>query len=127
MVSLRPRAQSERGCRRTVSRGRRRCWRRSATAAAAGGGLVCDGGCGGLLLHYGVRRRHGVTKGGQGSLPPSHGLVFPARGGGGGACGGVCACSCVAWCSRPRRGGWGSLTLSPPGESLARTRRLLVD
>ena len=47
--------------------------------------------------------------------------------GGGGACGGVCACSCVAWCSRPRRGGWGSLTLSPPGESWARTRRLLVD
>ena len=35
-------------------------------------------------------------------------------GGGGGrdACGGLCD----AWCSRPRQGGHGSLTLSPPGE-----------
>ena len=47
------------------------------------------------------------------------------------ACPGHCGCGgvrgvlcarvgkCVAWCSWPRWGGWGSLTLSPPGESPA--------
>ena len=42
--------------------------------------------------------------------------------GGGGACGGLCD----AWCSRPRQGGHGSLTLSPPGECSVWTRRLPV-
>ena len=32
----------------------------------------------------------------------------------------------VAWCSRPRWGGWRSLTLSPPGELSAWTRHLQV-
>ena len=38
----------------------------------------------------------------------------------------VCLGKCVAWCSRPRWGGWGSLTLSPPGELSAWTRHLQV-
>ena len=49
-------------------------------------------------------------------------LVVEARRGGGGACGGLCD----AWCSRPRQGGHGSLTLSPPGECSDWTRRLPV-
>ena len=42
--------------------------------------------------------------------------------------GGLCVRvgKCVAWCSRPRWGGWGSLTRSPPGESMAWTRQLQV-
>ena len=38
----------------------------------------------------------------------------------------VCVGKCVARCSRPRWGGWGSLTLSPPGELSAWTRHLQV-
>ena len=38
----------------------------------------------------------------------------------------VCVGKCVAWCSRPRWGGWRSLTLSPPGELSAWTRHLQV-
>ena len=38
----------------------------------------------------------------------------------------VCVGKCVAWCSRPRWGSWGSLTLSPPGELSAWTRHLQV-
>ena len=49
-------------------------------------------------------------------------LVVVARVGGRDACGGWC----VAWCSRPRQGGHGSLTLSPSGEHPVWTRRLLV-
>ena len=59
----------------------------------------------------------------------SHGCAAPGPaplrlrvGGGGGACGGLCD----AWCSRPRQGGHGSLTLSPPGECSVWTRRLPV-
>ena len=37
-----------------------------------------------------------------------------------------CLGKCVAWCSRPRWGGWRSLTLSPPGELSAWTRHLQV-
>ena len=37
-----------------------------------------------------------------------------------------CLGKCVAWCSRPRWGGWGSLALRPPGELSAWTRHLQV-
>ena len=37
-----------------------------------------------------------------------------------------CLGKCAAWCSRPRWGGWRSLTLSPPGELSAWTRHLQV-
>ena len=35
-----------------------------------------------------------------------------------------CLGKCVAWCSRPRWGGWRSPTLSPPGELSAWTHHL---
>ena len=37
-----------------------------------------------------------------------------------------CLGKCVAWCSRPRWGGWRSLALSSPGELSAWTRHLQV-
>ena len=37
-----------------------------------------------------------------------------------------CLGKCVAWCSWPRWGGCGGLTLSPPGELYAWTRHLQV-